>query len=213
MEIGTKHNLFGGRLRLETNVFHIQWDNGPPADGLSDNLEHNTLPGKAVSNGFGVATQASVTERTKAALEVAYTDAHVTQTFALDPPHFYVHAGDPLPVSPWNVTASLEWELPLRNNLTASLRLEDAFRSGIGTEYFSDPNSKFNNPGLTPDPSTNLLNVRAAVKWPGFEVAAFLSNALDAHPKLTGSANGVDYFGGVYTLVPRTFSLSGTWRF
>jgi outer membrane receptor protein involved in Fe transport len=212
-EIGSKHNFFGGRLRLETNVFHIQWNNGPPDYNLSTNVEHYGLPGKAVSNGFDLTTQAWLTEHTKASLEVAYTDAHVTQTYSLEPPYFYVHAGDSLPVSPWNVTASLEWDVPLRNSLTASLRVENAFRSAPRTEYFNNPDSKYYDPGLTADPSTNVLNVRAGVRWPSFEVAAFLSNALDAHPTLTGSANGVDNFGGVYTLVPRTFSLSGTWRF
>src|SRR5262249_52687673 len=112
-------------------------------------------------------------------------------------------AGDSLPVSPWNITASLEWDLPLRNNVTASLHVEDAFSSGPRTDYFNNPLSTYYDPGLTPDPSTNVLNVRAAIKWPGFEVAAFLSNALDAHPVLDGSANGVDNFGGIYTLHTR----------
>jgi len=212
-EIGSKHNFFAGRLRLEANVFHIQWDNGPPDYNLSTNTEHYALPGKAVSNGFGLTTQAWLTEQTEASLEVAYTDAHVTQTYSLEDPYFYVHAGDSLPVSPWNVTASLEWDVPLRNHVTAGLRVEDAFRSASRTEYFNNGYSVYYDPGLTADPSTNVLNLRASVKWPGFEVAAFLSNALDAHPTLTGSANGVDNFGGVYTLVPRTFSLSGRWRF
>jgi iron complex outermembrane recepter protein len=97
--------------------------------------------------------------------------------------------------------------------LLASLRVEDVFRSGPRTDYFNNPKYVYNDPGLTPDPSTNVLNVRAAIKWPGFEVAAFLSNALDAHPILDGSANGVDNFGGMYTLVPRTFSVAGTLRF
>jgi hypothetical protein len=166
-----------------------------------------------VSNGFGLTTQALVTPQTKVALDVAYADAHVTQTRTLD--GLYVRAGDSLPVSPWNVTASVERDFTLRSKLTASLRVEDAFRSSPGPTYLNNPASVYY-AGAPPDPSANVLNVRAAVKWPSFEVAAFLRNALNSHPLMQGFANGVDNIGSatqVFTLVPRTFSVSCTWRY
>jgi hypothetical protein len=212
-EIGSKHELFDSWLSLDTNLFHIQWDSGPPNYDPALGTEHDAIPGKAVSNGFGLTVQAWVNEHTRAALGAAYTDAHVTQTqFAGGV--LYVSAGDSLGVSPWNVTASLERDFPLRSNVTATLRVEDAFRSSPGPTYLNDPQSPYApGPKLLPDPSTNVLNARLAIKWPQFELAAFLSNALDAHPTLNGSANGADNISGVYTLVPRTLSLSGTWRY
>jgi hypothetical protein len=166
-----------------------------------------------VSNGLGLTTQALVTPQTKVALDVTYADAHVTQTRMFD--GLYVRAEDSLPVSPWNVTASVERDFTLRSKLAASLRVEDAFRSSSGPTYLSNPASVYYT-GTPPDPSANVLNVRAAVKWPSFEVAAFFRNTLNSHPLMQGFANGVDNIGSatqVFTLVPRTFSASCTWRY
>jgi hypothetical protein len=212
-EIGSKHELLNGRLHIETSVFHIEWDNGPPHPNLL-NSEHDPVPGRAVSNGFGLTTQSLVTQLTRVALDVAYTDAHALQTRTLDG-QLFVRAGVSLPVSPWNVTASIERDFPLRNELTAGLRVEDSFRSAPRPTYLDDPDSWYYI-GRRSEPSANVLNVRARLTWPSFEVAAFLRNALNSHPLLYGMANGADNLGTptqVFTLVPRTLSVSGTWRY
>jgi hypothetical protein len=167
-----------------------------------------------VSNGFDLTLQALVTQQTKVALEAAYTDAHVTQTTTFDG-QLYARAGDSLPVSPWNVTASIERDFPIRSNLTVSLRVEDAFRSTPGSTYLDNPASYYYT-GSDKDPSANVLNARAALKSSGFEAAVFLRNAMNSHPLMHGLVNGVDNLGPptqVFTLVPRTLSVSGTWRF
>jgi len=213
-EIGSKHELLNSRLHLEADVFHVEWDNGPPNPGFAGG-EHTPVPGRAVSNGFDLTLQALVTQRTKLALDVAYADAHVTQTSTLDG-QLWVRAGASLPVSPWNVTASIERDFLMRSNLTASLRLEDAFRSTPGSTYLNDPASLPLYIVSATDPSVNILNVRAALKSSGFEAAVFLRNALNSHPLMYGLANGADNIGTptqVFTLVPRTASVSGTWRF
>jgi iron complex outermembrane receptor protein len=210
-EIGSKHELLDGRLHLEANAFHIEWNNGPPNPKFLY-LEHKPIPGRAVSNGLGLTIQALVTQQTKVAVAVAYTDAHVTQTSTLDN-LLYVRAGTSLAVSPWNVTASIEQAVPLRSDFMASLRVEDAFRSA--PRYDNAPGSPVYGSGPS-DPATNVLNARAAIKWSSFEVAALLRNALNSHPVLSGYANGADNGGAdtqFFTLVPRTLSVSGTWRF
>jgi outer membrane receptor protein involved in Fe transport len=208
-EIGSKHSLRDGRLRLEMSVFHINWNDGPAVSG---NNEQGAIPGSAVSNGFDFLTEALVGNHAKVALNLAYTDAHATQTVK-----GFVTRGDALPVSPWNVTASFERGFPLRPNLTASVRIEDAFRSAPGPTYLDNPAnapSGFYTPGSA-DPSANVLNLRAAVTWSDFELAAFLSNALNSHPLLTGRSAAVTSLGApfVVTLVPRTLSISGSWRY
>jgi outer membrane receptor protein involved in Fe transport len=213
-EIGSKHELLNGRLHLEANLFHIEWDNGPPNPSSSSG-EQQAVPGRAVSNGFDLTLQALVTQQTKVAVEIAYTDAHVTQTTTLDG-QLYARAGDSLPVSPWSVTASIERDFPIRSNLTASLRVEDAFRSTPGSTYLDNPASFYYFGGGQKDPSANGLNARAALNSSGFEAAVFLRNALNSHPLMYGLANGADNIGTttqVFTLVPRTLSVSGTWRY
>ncbi len=211
-EIGSKHDLSNGRLRLEASVFHVDWDNGSP-DFMLLNWEQDPVPGRAVSNGFGVSALALVGEHAKVALDLAYTDAHFTQTLTRDG-QLFVSNGDGVPVSPWNVTASAERDFPLRGNVTATVRVEDAFRTAPSSTYQDNPASVLYNP--TPaDRSTNVLNLRAAVKWSSFEVAAFLSNALGSQPTLRGKGGAVTNAGpdSVMTLAPRTLSVSGTWRF
>jgi outer membrane receptor protein involved in Fe transport len=214
-EIGSKHDLLNGRLQLETSVFHIEWDNGSVSPDLLLGTERLTLPGKAVSNGFGLTTQAWVTQLTKVAVDIAYTDAHVTHTIRTPGGELFARAGDSLLVSPWKVTASIEQELRLASGSTASLRVEDAFRSAPGATYVNDPASGYYL-GHVFDPSVNVLNIRIAARSAHFEVAAFLRNALNVHPSLYGIANGADNLGTttqVFTLVPRTLSVSGTWRY
>jgi len=97
----------------------------------------------------------------------------------------------------------------------ASVRLEDAFRSAPRSTYQTDPASVFYQLPAS-DPSANILNVRIGVQWSSFEVAIFLRNALNSQPLMHGLTNGVDNPGGissVFTLIPRTLSVSGTWRF
>jgi len=213
-EIGSKHGLIDGRLRLETSVFHIDWNNG----GLPKNYDYTfaetqPIPGKTISNGFAVTAQALLGDHAKAALSVAYTDAHLAQTLTLDDKPF-VRKGDSLPVSPWNVTASVERDFHVGADVTASVRAEDAFRSAVGPTYLDNPASPLYFPSPA-DSSVNVLNFRGAVRWPHFEAAAFLSNALGAHPIESGRSAGVVLLGATkaVTLVPRTLSVSGTWRF
>lgn len=212
-EIGSKHKLMDGRLRLETSVFHVTWNNGPP-DLAFVSTEHNPVPGTAVSNGFGLSAEALISDRARAAFDIAYTDAHYTQTVTLPDGTLFVTKGTSLPVSPWNVTASLERDVPLRANVTASFRVEVVFRSAPGATYLDNPSSVYYT-SAPPDPSINVLNFRAAAKWSGFEVAAFLSNVLDSHPILSGRTGGAPQIGApmATTLIPRTLSVSGSWRF
>jgi len=207
-EIGSKHTLRDGRLRIETSIFHVDWDNGPPVFG---NNEQNAIPGSAVSNGVGFIAEGLVGNHAQVALNLAYTDAHLTQTV-----EGFVTRGDALPVSPWNVTASFEGDFLLRANATGSVRIEDAFRSAPGRTYLDNSAnvSGFYTPGPR-DPSANVLNLRVAVRWSGFEMAAFLSNALNSHPALTGRSAAAPNIGTpmAVTFVPRTLSISTTWQF
>jgi outer membrane receptor protein involved in Fe transport len=207
-EIGSKHGLLNGRLSLDTSVFHIDWNNGSPESYNVDFFESQPVPGKAASNGFGVTTQGLLGDRAKAALSVTYTDAHLAQTT------LFAQKGDSLPVSPWNVTASVERDFHVGADVMVSVRAEDLFRSAVGRTYLDDAASNLYLASPT-DSSVNVLNLRAAVRWPHFETAAVLSNALGSHPIESGKSAGVVLVGGhmATTLVPRTLSVSGTWRF
>lgn len=200
-ELGSKHDLLQGTLRLATSAFYIDWNNGPPILGTSDT---HGAPGRAVSTGADVSAETQIGDHAKATLGVAYTHAYYTQTYPVE-----VREGDAVPVSPWNVTASVEREFPLRSGATISARIEDTFRSGVDRSYLD-------NGGYThipENPSVNVLNLRLAARQSGFELAVFLSNALGAHPILYGKTIAVGVSPDfAETVTPRTLSVSATWR-
>jgi len=128
-----------------------------------------------------------------------------------------VRAGDAVGLgSPWSITASLEREFLLRGDLTAGLRIEDAFHSHNPRQFYEEnPQSQYYQPGWRPDPSTNILNARATVRWSHFDVAAFVTNALNSQPTLSLAIAPTAAVRGswAHTLTPRTLGVSGNWRF
>jgi outer membrane receptor protein involved in Fe transport len=214
-EIGSKNDVLHRRVHLDASVFHIHWDNGPPNFSFANN-ENEPVPGTADSNGFDLAVQAEITERVRMGLGIAYTDARFTQTLTVKG-GVLVRKGDTVGGAPWSVTASLERDFTLRRGVTGSVRAENVFHSRNPGPYFADnPAAGLFYSSNHPDPSTNVLNLRADLKWSSFELAAIVSNVLDSRPilgiaqPLGGALNGVPT---AQTLTPRTLNVSGTWRF
>ena len=220
-ELGTKSRFQDGRVQLDTGVFHIAWNNsGPgypiPFEGFNNHLGN---PGAAASNGFDVTLTALAGTHLQTHLSFTYTDARYTHTSA--PGGSLVERkGDavgqlPWVVSPWSVGATAEYSATVAPGATATLRVEDIFRSrNPGPFAAEDPSSVNYYPGVTPDPPTNLLNLRATVQWASYTTSLFVNNVLNAHPILTriDPAYGSPLFVAE-TFRPRTVGMSATWRF
>jgi len=207
-EIGAKGDLLGGRLHVEPSVFHIQWNNTQPDPVIESCNFVGSLAATAVSDGFELAVQALLTEHVKLGLALAYTDAHYTQTLKSGNA-VILHTGDAIGYpgqapSPWNVTTWIEYKFALSGGVAVDLRAEHTFHSRNPGPFFTDhPGSPFFYLGDRPDPSTNLLNLRASARWPNFDLALFVNNSLASQPVLNSAT----------TFRPRTVGLSGTWRF
>ena len=96
------------------------------------------------------------------------------------------------------------------------LRAEDIFRSrNPGPFQNDDPASVNYLPGNVPDPSTNLLNLRATFQRPSWDVALFVNNALDSRPTILKKYDGPGSQPSPYatTFRPRTVGLSVSWRY
>ena len=218
-EAGVKLDLDGGRVRLDGSIFHILWNNGPQVDDYAHGENRGLVPGSAVSNGFDLTAQASLTEHLLGHVAVAYTDARYTETTAVtywNGSFVTVRAGDAVGLgSPWSVTATLERAFFLRDDLACTLRIEDAFHSHNPRSFYEEnPQSQYYQPGWRPDPSINILNARATLRWSHFEVAAFVNNALNSQPSLAVTTVPYVIRGSwAHTVTPRTLGLSGTWRF
>ena len=120
----------------------------------------------------------------------------------------------PRVLSPWSVTASIERDFPMMRGATVTLHAEDIFRSeNPGPFYSHRPASPYYVPQAQPNPSTNVLNLRAVFAWPSIDAAVFVNNALNAHPLLSLERAGVDDGGTATTFRPRTIGVSASWRF
>jgi outer membrane receptor protein involved in Fe transport len=219
-EVGAKANFLGERMHVESSVFHMEWRNEQPDVLFGDEgCSVGALRGAAASDGIDVLAQALVTEHLKVGLAVAYTHAYYTQTIKADG-EVIVRDGDALGTppqvpSPWNVTARVDYQFPLAREITVELGAEDSFHGRNPGPFASDnPGSLVYTPGFEPDPSTNVLNLRAKVSWPSFDLTVFANNVLDSQPTLgvrPGCGCGTVQFGR--TLRPRTIGLAASWRF
>ena len=225
-EAGAKNGLLDGRLQLDASVFHMLWNNNAPQylTGPSDCTTASFLgtAGPATSNGFDFTVHALAGTHVRASLAAAYADAHYTQTVTQGGAEVVrqgVAVGQ-LPytvVAPWNLTASVEYSVALSGGAVGMLRAEDIFRSrNPGPFQEDDPASPNYLSGNTPDPSTNLLNLRAAFQRPSYDVALFVNNALDSRPTILRRYNGpVGWPPSAFatTFRPRTVGLSVGWRY
>jgi hypothetical protein len=228
-EVGAKFGLIEEKPYLNLSLFSSRWDNGPD---LIRNCLVTHVPGGAVSRGFELKT-GSQFGNLRASLEVTYIDAFYTDTLTAPNGQVFVNSGDalgtpPLVAAPWNVWATLEQTFRLRGELEARIRADDAYHShNDGPFYTGNPgDDKYAPyaPGLTGDPATNLLNLRATLDlthagWMAhsqqLEVAVFMNNVFDAQPTLLKRNKGLDVSTLYYatTFRPRTVGLTGTWQF
>ena len=218
-ELGARNTLFGGHVQLDTSLFHMRWREMQNTMSLACGSEYTANVGGAVSEGFDLGAHAVIGDRTRIGLAIGYADSHYTETIVADGA-IRVRAGDavgalPLVPSPWNLTASVEYQFPLGRGITATARAEDIYHSqNPGPFYSQDPASRSYDPAKRSDPSTNVLNLRMSLQWKNFDVALAVANALDSQPiLLLRNAYARSTYFYATTLRPRTVSLSLHWRY
>jgi iron complex outermembrane recepter protein len=216
-EIGAKNQLFDKHLVINASAFYIDWSNVQQAVALPPNQCPETFTanlGKARSAGFDLALTAK-TGPLDFGLAVGYTKATDTQT--LGPGTIqYVTAGQQVnPYStPWTVISSGEYVRPIFTGRQAYGRLDDEFHSrnpGPFAQQFS--NNVSADPNFVPNPSTNVLNAHAGIRWGGWDTSLYALNVLDSHPLLYNTALETGQFvGPTYTLRPRTVGARVVYR-
>jgi outer membrane receptor protein involved in Fe transport len=223
-EAGAKSGLLDGHLQLDASVFHMLWNNSGTGYSYLNPILCNTVylgdAGPAASNGFDLSAHTLLGTHIRAEVAVAYTGAHYTHTIIQDGVDV-VRQGEavgtlPRVVSPWNVTASVEYSIPLSGDAIATLRAEGIFRSrNPGPFQDNDPASLNYTPGNVPDPSTNLLNLRATFRRASYDIAVFANNALDSRPAIVRRYDDNPWPPSAYatTFRPRTIGLSASWHF
>jgi iron complex outermembrane recepter protein len=223
-EVGMKDSLLSHHLTISASAYYLQWKNIQQFVYLSCGLGFDYNLGEATGKGGDIEVEWRATDGLTVGLTAAYTDTSFNDNITLPGgSDQLVAAGDHLQASPWNIDVNGEYvwrSSEYQPYLRADYQYATAQNSLIPYQDPANlPNSDTTQPGL---PVIKVLNVRAGLRFSGFDVSLFATNALNYHTPIFvardfpatnfGLANlDTNYFGRGYA--PRTIGLSATYRF
>ncbi len=210
-ELGLKTLLFDQRLSIEGSVYHIDWSNIISAvhvplcaTHISKNL------GDAKSDGFDLSIKALLSQTFSAGLYLGYTDARYSTDSAIFG-ETLARAGQAISdIAPWDVTAELSYQAPIKDNIFGYWRLEDRYTSKNNKQVPAEDSTTVTyDPFVTTNPAVNQLNGRIGVKWgTGSDLALVATNMLNTHPILNEQIYLINITSGAFTVRPRTIGLT-----
>jgi iron complex outermembrane recepter protein len=217
-EVGAKDSLLDHRLQINASAFYIDWSNIQnsvylPTCGFSfvANL------GKVTSKGGDLEILVRPTDSLRLDLTASYTDARYDETVYAAPGAMAALAGkgDYLPVAPWTVVASSEYEIPLLAAHAPYVRVDYQISGRYKSPLeFQDPTTISYDPAPFYQTQAESLSARAGLRWSGFDVSLFGTNLTNTHPVLFDSR----YYPPLPLFFdtswrPRTIGLTATYRF
>jgi iron complex outermembrane receptor protein len=217
-EVGFKDSLLDRRLQINASAFYIDWSNIQnsvylPTCGFSfvANL------GKVTSKGGDLEILARPTDDWHLELTGSYTNARYDSTVYAAPGATVALAGkgDYLPVAPWTVVASTEYEIPWLKDHGPYVRFDYQFSARYKSPLeFQDPTTISYDPAPFYQTQAVSLSARAGFRWNGFDLSVFGTNLTNTHPVLFDSR----YYPPLPLFFdtswrPRTIGITGTHRF
>ena len=215
-EAGAKGSFLDRKLYVSGSVFYDKWHNIQQAIYVPEcGIQYTTNVGSAVSKGFDFEGDWKVTSAFDVDLSLGYTDAYYTAN-AIDPNTGVELAakGDVLDVAPWTVSLGAQYDFTLMNHdgfVRADYEYNSRRTRPVPAE---DPQTAYYDPGLVPDPATNLVGMRAGMKFDHFDLALYVDNLLDSHPQLDlqHEDSGTALYEAT-TFRPRTVGLAADYKF
>jgi iron complex outermembrane receptor protein len=212
-ELGTKNKFFD-RLQLGGSVFYLEWNNIQQAITLpSCGFRFVTNQGSAISKGFDLEGQWLATDHLDFDFSFGYTDSYYSAT-SISAGLVQAINGDKLPGSPWTLSLGAQYTTPILG-YDSFIRLDYTFNSReTGLSPSRDPLTTLFDPGLVPQPETNIVNLRAGTTIDRFSVSIFAENLLNSHPQLNLSHqdSGTLLYEAT-TLRPRTVGITAVYRY
>jgi iron complex outermembrane recepter protein len=244
-ELGGKNSFLDHRLQLNASVFYIDWSNIQQNVYLPSCGEQFTAnPGKAVSRGGDIELLWRPINELLLDLTAAYTDAKFTKTSCVGALTFtgatatslpctgtdpasgaaiegspVVSKGDRLPGAPWSFTGSAEYTFATARSGHRPYIRVDLQHTSAQSALLPGQNSQnalydTTIPGL---PVTNNLQLRAGMRFSGFDVSLFGNNLANSHPLMFSSRDiAVDTVDNLYFgrgVRPRTIGVTATYRY
>jgi outer membrane receptor protein involved in Fe transport len=194
-ELGGKFRLLDNKLQLNGAIYRIDWSgvqSTVTVGGCGQTFVMNG--GRAKSQGVDLQAQYRPIAPLTLSLNVGYDDAKYVDPVrgpsggagvtALPT----VNAGDPLGVTPWQVSASVEYRFTGLGKYDMYLRGDDQWQSA----YTNGPSygvSQYN-PFTRIVGSQNLINARAGTRLNSWDFAVFALNLLDSRMAVGNAGNG-----------------------
>jgi iron complex outermembrane recepter protein len=224
-ELGSKNTLFDHHLQIDASVFLIDWK------GIQQNvylsacgLQFTANLGAARSEGGDLHIEVKPVDKLLVDFTAAYTEALYTETVCGGslactgpgaPSKPIVSQGDRLPSAPWTLILSTEYGLPSFRDHDPYIRA-DYHYSTAQTALLpgQNPDNGVSDPTLPGLPQTSLLNMRAGLRWSGFDVSVFGQNLTNTHPLLFESRDTTAsplYFAR--STRPRTIGVTLSYRY
>ena len=217
-ELGSKNRLWDGRVRLDGDVFFVDWRNIQQAlyfTSCASGFIANT--GSATTRGFDLLGDVELTDRLMVGASVSYVDAYISKTVTFDGATV-VQAGDaigtlPWVGSPWNISGYAQYGFPVGSD-RAYARIETFYSSKNPGPFNSlIPGTPLYAPDLPANPAYNRLDARFDLQHSSLDLALFVNNLTNSHPALYRYQDSVS--STIFTdttLCPRTFGFTATYK-
>jgi iron complex outermembrane recepter protein len=222
-EIGTKNTLLDHHLTVNGAIYYIKWKNIQQFIYLACGLGLDYNLGEVTGKGGDIEIEWRALDALTLGVIASYTDSSFDDNVVLGTSDRVVTSGDHLQASPWNIDLTGEYVFTA-TDFKPYLRLDyqyaTAQRSLIPyTDPANNPNADATLPGL---PEVRVMNIRAGVRFNGFDISLFANNAFDYHTPIFVSRDfnapvyglpnlDTNYFGRGYA--PRTVGVTGTYKF
>lgn len=208
-ELGLKTELLERKLRLNSDIYQIDWTNIQVQSVDSTGaFPFVTNAGKARIRGAEVELEAKPLAGVEFDLGVSYQDAVLRQDQPVIPgnPNHGLK-GDQIPNVPhWQGNASLSYSFPLTDDFQETLRADLLYRDRTKTQFNTL------SPFLVRLHSYALLNLRATAHSRLWSISAYLNNAFDKRAQIDAIASTQDPLA-LLTVRPRTVGLAVTRNF
>ncbi len=210
-EAGAKSRLLNGRLQVEGSVFQIDWSNIQQRVPLpSCGSAFVTNLGSATVKGFDLAVQARLAEGLSVGGTLGYTNGVFDETVRGGGTSIIAAEGDKIPgVAPWSGTLFARYDFTAASH-DAYVRADYRY---ISKGPAQNPLVFGYDPQIYRNGETNLISLRAGMKFEEIEASVFVNNLMDDNPVLSRGhdvAGSTLYYQSTYR--PRTVGVTITYR-
>jgi iron complex outermembrane recepter protein len=231
-EIGTKDTLLDRRLQVSGSLYYIKWKNIQQFVYLTCGLGFDYNLGSLTGEGGDLQVDWRATQDLTLGFMAAYTDSSFDGPVNLAGVYPLISSGDHLPASPWNIDLSGEyvWNAVARKPY---VRLDYQYATAQHTllPYLDPANVPNDDPTLQGLPEIRILDIRAGLRFGGYDLSLFVHNALNYHTPIftsrdlaTTALNGyttspggpaADFDTNYFArgLAPRTYGVTMAYKF